>query len=710
MDRFLIFLLIFFIIPSLAFSINERDIIENEEGNTEYRSERVAVIVGVEKYLDRNISDLDFSVDDANLIKNVLETQGNFTIEYITDESENRSPTKENILGSLDEIIENQKIGMKFKTLIFYFGGHGFNVDGENYIAPTETDPRDIKGTAISLNEVLERLNIIQNNDTKVMLFLDACRNDPTQAGKKGTENDYWGDNDSRGLKIMYSTSIGDYSYELDGHGIFTLYLVGALLGAADQRVYNSNEDNFVTFAEASRYVTMKMKEWSLKTGYKQSPRIEYQEAMGDFIISVVDDAAFQPQSFMKNPEIEKIDVEGVSIEWETDKETIDTLYLSEKEDFEDEATKKTIYDKSIDGMNHKAVISYDIIDPKNGYYYKVESKDFLNNILESEVYYIKENEIYDTIHNNYNIEFNKSIAVIKIYTKDGDYQTAVQTFNDIFNLIDKYNEALNLEEIKLQFTNTYEALNKLVEGDQNIDTSDYEEALVLYNDALTTIIDAGTDKYIKKEPIESKIRKLKIIVEAFKLVNEGDNFYSEENYKMASIKYNNAIELIKKENVDDIVSIYDIEQKIEQLPENLSKTALNIDFGIYTNLIKSAGEESSALAYALPIWNLSFLYRFNKHFSIGLGLHLFNIDVHAVYSFINTYGHEKSSELYIKAGLIMPVIFNSIGIKISAGYTIGLGSVIGINFKIGMWTQYNFNYNYTPLNIYFISGVVIFL
>jgi hypothetical protein len=285
----IICLLIFLAIPSIIYAQETKNIIETESGEKEKRVERIAIIIGINGYL--NISPLKYAVKDAQLIGNALSKKGVFDVTEITDESSIK-PTKHNIMDTLDEMLELSKLDM-LKTFVFFFSGHGFQNNGKNYLAPIETDPGDLTRTGIDLDDVLSKIKEVQKK-SKVMVFIDACR---TENSGKGNFTG-WTDYDSRGLAISYSTTIGDFSYESNKkkNGIYSLYLNEALEGKADLKPFG-NGDKFVSFAEAVKYVTYKLRKWSKDNpGKKQTPSTTTIEKVGDFYLTSVDKVIEEPQ------------------------------------------------------------------------------------------------------------------------------------------------------------------------------------------------------------------------------------------------------------------------------------------------------------------------------------------------------------------------------------------------------------------------------
>lgn len=707
------------LMPLSLYSQNKRDIIEVEGGGEEFRSERLAIIAGVEKYIDNKIPNLEYSVDDANFLKSVLETQGNFTINYIADDSP-VSPTKENIMKSFDDVIELQKINMEVKTLVFYFAGHGFNVSGTNYLAPTETDFDDITGTAINLDDILSKIKTIKKNGTKVMIFLDACRNDPTlDENTRSMPSDPWKDSESQGLKIMYSTSEGNYSYEMDGHGVFTLYLVGGLLGVADKKMYGGNEDNFVSFEEASKYVSIKMRDWSNKTGFAQTPRIEIQDAMGDFFISVVDEMAFSPPNYMSQPEIAEIGLNGVKITWETDKETISNLYIDSKSDFSITDDTASFYDLSTDGKNHYVILNYDEIDPNGEYYFRSVDKDFIDNEIASKEIHIPKEHLYRELEELYKSESNQLYAILKVYVNGKDYASATQTSKDIVKLIEKYEGAIGLEELKTQMVGLMEAMTHLKHGDDALNLNDYQTALENYKKSAEIIVEKGVGKFIPKEQVEEDIDKLKAIVLAYELLEDADRYVEEEKHKKASYKYDECLRLIKRRGIEDMISVEDIEKKMKELPKLLSRFYVNLGLHLFSNLTPLQ-KNGDSFTYTLPGIRASFGVTIFKWLGVGLGIDLANIELYANLSIINKSGRLLSPEIYIRLSFLTrytkrpeDTFPTSVGFKLTGGYSLILSEYLGWYIELGIWTDVNLvnmesENKYIPVNLFLGSGIVI--
>jgi hypothetical protein len=117
---------------------------------------------------------------------------------------------------------------MKGGTGLFYYAGHGMQVNGVNYLIPIGADimaEDEIKYESVNVNMVLSKMEAAGNNLN--MIFLDACRNNPFarsfRSGSKGlAQMDV-----TRGAVIAFATSPGSTAADGDGrNGVFTKHLL----------------------------------------------------------------------------------------------------------------------------------------------------------------------------------------------------------------------------------------------------------------------------------------------------------------------------------------------------------------------------------------------------------------------------------------------------------------------------------------------------
>lgn len=130
------------------------------------KEKRLAVVIGNSAYPGR--AALDNPGNDAELMGKAFRATG-FETEVHFDLNEKK-------FGRiLDELSER---AVSYDVIAFYFAGHGIQLNGKNYLIPTDAQIRT-EGTVkretialVSVMKILERVNV-------GLLFLDACRSNP---------------------------------------------------------------------------------------------------------------------------------------------------------------------------------------------------------------------------------------------------------------------------------------------------------------------------------------------------------------------------------------------------------------------------------------------------------------------------------------------------------------------------------------------------
>ncbi|MCV6599458.1 MAG: caspase family protein [Alphaproteobacteria bacterium] len=103
-------------------------------------------------------------------------------IAYVLSEFGFETTIAENIvIEEMDSVVASFKENIEeADVVLFYFAGHGFQVEGRNYLATIDTASSDIyslKRTSFELNSILEMFDNCEAR-TKIII-LDACRNNP---------------------------------------------------------------------------------------------------------------------------------------------------------------------------------------------------------------------------------------------------------------------------------------------------------------------------------------------------------------------------------------------------------------------------------------------------------------------------------------------------------------------------------------------------
>ncbi|MER9163986.1 caspase domain-containing protein [Mesorhizobium sp. M0715] len=128
---------------------------------------RVALVIGNGTYAEAGT--LANPVNDALDIADKLRSIGFEVIEG----NDLGKRELERSMGAFSDALQGAGVGL------FYYAGHGLQVDGRNYIVPVDARldvPVKLQLEAVPIDEVLD----IMEQQTKVSLvFLDACRNNP---------------------------------------------------------------------------------------------------------------------------------------------------------------------------------------------------------------------------------------------------------------------------------------------------------------------------------------------------------------------------------------------------------------------------------------------------------------------------------------------------------------------------------------------------
>src|SRR5690606_32601210 len=114
---------------------------------------------------------------------------------------------------------------------LFFYAGHGVQVDGENYLLPIGAQIEaegDVELEAVSATSVLSQMQFAGNAVN--LVFLDACRNNPLTRNFRSGARGLARVDAPRGSFVGYSTAPGDVSVDGDNENSpYTLALVEAL-------------------------------------------------------------------------------------------------------------------------------------------------------------------------------------------------------------------------------------------------------------------------------------------------------------------------------------------------------------------------------------------------------------------------------------------------------------------------------------------------
>jgi uncharacterized caspase-like protein len=129
---------------------------------------RIALVIGNSAY--KNVPALTNPQKDANAIATSLRNVGFDTVTLAVDS------TREKLIDSLRAFADEAE---KADWAIVYYAGHGIEVNGQNYLIPTDAklaSDRDVQFEAIPLDQVMASL---EGAKKLKLVLLDACRDNP---------------------------------------------------------------------------------------------------------------------------------------------------------------------------------------------------------------------------------------------------------------------------------------------------------------------------------------------------------------------------------------------------------------------------------------------------------------------------------------------------------------------------------------------------
>lgn len=148
-------------------------------------ADRLAVIVGINKYSDPDIKELQGAVRDAEEMRESLEGPGNFKILHYLIGSD---ATSESIRRALYDLL--WKSCDPCELALFYFSGHGL-LDGhrEPYLAPYDLNSKELLVRGIKMLE-LKQILVNSSNRDNAMVVLDCCHSGMITGGSDRSAGD----------------------------------------------------------------------------------------------------------------------------------------------------------------------------------------------------------------------------------------------------------------------------------------------------------------------------------------------------------------------------------------------------------------------------------------------------------------------------------------------------------------------------------------
>jgi uncharacterized caspase-like protein len=221
---------------------------KTQKPNTDF-NRRLALVIGNGNYAQAG--KLNNTLNDANAMASVLQELG-FEVIKITDGTYEQM---KNAIYTFGDRIQDANVSL------FYYAGHGLEVDGTNYLVPVDANIQsalDVKLKAIPLTGVIRTMEFT-NDEGLNMLILDACRNNPFPTGKRSGGSGLAEIQPPSGTLIAYATDPGSVASDGDNqaNGLYTGELIKQL------RVSQRIEDIFMNTRNAvEKLSTGKQRPW----------------------------------------------------------------------------------------------------------------------------------------------------------------------------------------------------------------------------------------------------------------------------------------------------------------------------------------------------------------------------------------------------------------------------------------------------------------
>ena len=186
-----------------------------EERGIKLHVDRLALVIGNSAY---QTAPLKNPLNDAEDMTATLRKMG-FTV--ILKKNADRR-TMENTIRYFGKQLRGGGVGL------FYFAGHGMQVDGRNYLIPIDAkidSESDVKYEAVDAGRVLGKMEDAENQIN--IVILDACRNNPFSRSFRTSERGLARMDAPKGSLIAYATAPGEVAADgSERNGIFTKYLM----------------------------------------------------------------------------------------------------------------------------------------------------------------------------------------------------------------------------------------------------------------------------------------------------------------------------------------------------------------------------------------------------------------------------------------------------------------------------------------------------
>ena len=202
---------------------------------------QIALVIGNGNYEYKPLTN---TINDAEDMARVLKKIG-FQVTLKTNLKQ--SEMKKAIRQFSQRLSQRQAVGL------FYFSGHGAQVNGKNYLLPIDNkeiqDQYDLESSAVHADQLIKRMEAASKLN---IIILDACRDNPYRSVGKSIGRGLARMEGVSGSFIAFATSVGTTASDVGANkrnGLFTGHLIKALNRAV--QTHPRIEDLFIEVTKA---------------------------------------------------------------------------------------------------------------------------------------------------------------------------------------------------------------------------------------------------------------------------------------------------------------------------------------------------------------------------------------------------------------------------------------------------------------------------
>ena len=165
------------------------------------KERRIAMVIGNSRYA--HVETLENPANDAQAMEEKLRALGF------------------EVFGGIDlTLAEFRLLSGKFQreaktasTALIYYSGHGFQFQGQNFVVPIDASLKSKEAIETETVKLSDLIANVQSRDRQVLVFLDACRNNPLPPGQR-TDNGLAQVATDNNVFVAFATQPGNISYD----------------------------------------------------------------------------------------------------------------------------------------------------------------------------------------------------------------------------------------------------------------------------------------------------------------------------------------------------------------------------------------------------------------------------------------------------------------------------------------------------------------